>query len=183
MKKIIVFCFCLICTVIVQGASINWSSSTKITDSSGTAVTTAAGFTSLMNGGSLVLVLLSDGTYTGTTSILSDDAAIKTQPVPQAGKVSGTFTFTYDSNVLKDGDILGVMFKDADGKLSQLVYTADKSLVSDTLVISGLESTGNIFSTNFNYATSGTFTVVPEPTSGLLLLFGLAGLALRRKQA
>ena len=42
---------------------------------------------------------------------------------------------------------------------------------------------------SFTYAagsvTSGTFTTsaVPEPTSGLLLLLGMAGLALRRKQA
>lgn len=29
----------------------------------------------------------------------------------------------------------------------------------------------------------GTYTAVPEPTSGLLLLLGMAGLALKRKQA
>ena len=32
-------------------------------------------------------------------------------------------------------------------------------------------------------AGSGTFTAVPEPTSGLLMLVGLAGLALRRRRA
>ena len=39
-----------------------------------------------------------------------------------------------------------------------------------------------------NFATqgtagSGTFTAVPEPTSGLLMLLGVAGLALRRRRA
>ena len=33
------------------------------------------------------------------------------------------------------------------------------------------------------YQGTGTWSVVPEPTSGLLLLLGMAGLALRRKQA
>lgn len=33
------------------------------------------------------------------------------------------------------------------------------------------------------FAGSGTFTAVPEPTSGLLMLVGLAGLALRRRRA
>jgi hypothetical protein len=34
------------------------------------------------------------------------------------------------------------------------------------------------------YLTSGGYTVaVPEPTSGLLMLVGLAGLALRRRRA
>ena len=32
-------------------------------------------------------------------------------------------------------------------------------------------------------AGSGTFTAVPEPTSGLLMLLGVAGLALRRRRA
>ena len=33
------------------------------------------------------------------------------------------------------------------------------------------------------FASSGTWTAVPEPTSGLLLLLGMAGLALKRKRA
>ena len=33
------------------------------------------------------------------------------------------------------------------------------------------------------YASSGWYTTVPEPTSGLLLLLGVAGLALKRKRA
>ena len=42
--------------------------------------------------------------------------------------------------------------------------------------------------TTVNFATqgtagSGTFTAVPEPTSGLLMLLGMAGLALRRRRA
>ena len=34
-----------------------------------------------------------------------------------------------------------------------------------------------------NFANSGTIAAVPEPTSGLLMLVGLAGLALRRRRA
>ena len=36
---------------------------------------------------------------------------------------------------------------------------------------------------NFHYNTSITFSNIPEPTSGLLLVLGMAGLALRRKRA
>lgn len=36
---------------------------------------------------------------------------------------------------------------------------------------------------NMKTATQGTWSAVPEPTSGLLMLLGMAGLALRRKRA
>jgi len=38
-------------------------------------------------------------------------------------------------------------------------------------------------STTRSAGTAGAWTAVPEPTSGLLLLLGVAGLALRRKRA
>ena len=61
-----------------------------------------------------------------------------------------------------------------------------KTTVDDVLVISGLDDImngGNRWSGNLNYASSGNFTAVPEPTSGLLMLLGMTGLALRRKRA
>ena len=45
-------------------------------------------------------------------------------------------------------------------------------------------ATGTSFAlTATNFANSGTIASVPEPTSGILLLVGMAGLALRRKRA
>ena len=36
---------------------------------------------------------------------------------------------------------------------------------------------------SFSFEGNGTWSAVPEPTSGLLMLLGMAGLALRRKRA
>ena len=181
MKKILLLILISSLYATTEAATINWNSSYKITDSSGSVISSAANFTSLMNGGSLVLVLLKDKTYDGTISVLEGSTiAFKTSPTPQKGKITATYNFAYDDNVLKNGDVLGVMFKDATGNLSQLVYT-DGTSINDTLTIDGLTDT--TFNANFTYGANGNFTVVPEPTSGLLLLFGLAGLALRRKQA
>ena len=45
-------------------------------------------------------------------------------------------------------------------------------------------ATGSTFALNAaSFANSGTIASVPEPTSGLLLLIGMAGLALKRKRA
>ena len=102
--------------------------------------------------------------------------------------MSANFSFTYDdetpaNNPIKTGDILGVMFKDSEGNLSQLVYASDMTTtVDDVYEVSGLTS-DTWSGAGFTYATGGNFTAVPEPTSGLLLLLGMAGLALKRKRA
>ena len=181
MKKLVLIGAVLCAAVAAQAASVKWNSTAKIADANGTTLTSQASYNALLNGGSIVLAILNDGSYNGNYNVLGGTVIFKTSPKPQAGMLMGSYEFTLAGGLLKNGDVLGVLFKDADGKLSQLIYTADKSFVSDTLTISGLNS--DDFSTNFNYAASGTFTVVPEPTSGLMILLGLAGLALRRKQA
>ena len=181
MKKLVVMGAVLCAAVAAQAASVNWISATKIADASGTTLTSTADYNALLNGGSIVLAILNDGSYNGNYNVLGGTVKFNTSPKKKAGKLTGSYEFTLAGGLLKNGDVLGVLFKDASGNLSQLIYTADKSFVSDTLTISGLNS--DDFLGNFTYAASGTFTVVPEPTSGLMILLGLAGLALRRKQA
>ena len=102
--------------------------------------------------------------------------------------MNATFSFTFDeenadNNPFKNGDVLGVMFKDSDNNLSQLVYASDmETVVADTYTVSGLTS-DTWSGDKFTYASRGNFTAVPEPTSGLLMLLGVAGLALRRRRA
>lgn len=69
-----------------------------------------------------------------------------------------------------------------------IVITGTKTVGEDVYTITSDHITGN-----FNYtklselkmstAVPGGWTVTPEPTSGLLLLLGVAGLALKRKRA
>ena len=183
------------CAAAVQAASFTWASGTKsyFTDDTGAKITDAATYSSYLQGGSIVLVLLSDGTYDGAKTVLTgnsgDTAALVTSGTASAkGRLSTTFGFTYDdtpgaANILENGDVLGVMFRDSSGNLSQLVYS-DDSKVNATYTVSGLSDNtwaGSAFSFT---AANTTFTAsVPEPTSGLLLLLGMAGLALKRKRA
>ena len=58
--------------------------------------------------------------------------------------------------------------------------------VADTLTgraDTGEAKLGSNISMTAAAASSATWTAVPEPTSGLLMLLGMAGLALRRKRA
>ncbi|MBQ4440008.1 MAG: PEP-CTERM sorting domain-containing protein [Kiritimatiellae bacterium] len=63
--------------------------------------------------------------------------------------------------------------------------TATFAYVSDTADISlpGSGVTANYSFDLSSSATAGNWTAVPEPTSGLLMLLGMAGLALKRKRA
>ena len=68
-----------------------------------------------------------------------------------------------------------IVFIDNDGK--DIAYTA--SPVSVNIQNSTMTANALKPASNFTYATAS----VPEPTSGLLLLLGMAGLALKRKRA
>ena len=185
--------------VSANAASFIWKTGnyTNVLNPDGSAVTTADGYTSLMKGGNIVLVLLSDGTYGGTMTALSgisgDVAAFKaTGGATIKYGLSTTFMFDGDSGLLKNGDKIGVAYQDKSGKLSQLIYTdttgANLGKVDSVYTVSGLSD--NSWSGDaFTFTTAGTsadktyITAVPEPTSGLLLLLGMAGLALKRKRA
>ena len=192
MKKLMIIAAVAMAAVAAQAASFNWNTANtaKITDGEGAAITTTAGYDALMNGGSIVLVLLGEGNNWGNATVLDagtngNAAKVYTgSPNSKKGTLTGTYMFDGASGVLSDGDVLGVMYKDADGNLSKLLY-ADGTEVSTTYTISGLDAAGDTWTgTAFTFASGQNFTTaVPEPTSGLLLLLGMAGLALRRKQA
>lgn len=74
----------------------------------------------------------------------------------------------------------------ADTKMSSWAYLGQASGVSGTTGTIDLTINNGWADDSGPYATSGGWTVtgaVPEPTSGLLMLLGMAGLALRRRRA
>ena len=141
--------------------------------------------------GSLVLVLLgTDGTadWSKATEVDGQVGAFSYSTKGGAkNNVVGTYTFTYGATGTPQNDyVYGVMFKDGDGNLSQLVDATTGNALDTTYTIAGLgdngwQGTGN---QPFTFATANYTTAsVPEPTSGLLLLLGVAGMALRRLRA
>ena len=189
------------CAAGLQAASFTWKTGnyTNVLNPDGSAVTTADGYASLMNGGNIVLVLLSDGTYEGGMTALvgteGSTAAFKTGGAATVKYgLSTTFKFDGEGSLLKNGDKIGVAYQNASGDLSQLILTdttgADLGKVDAVYTISGL-SDDTWQGDYFTFTTAGTSAAktyittaaVPEPTSGLLMLLGMAGLALRRRRA
>ena len=190
MKKLMIAAAIALAAVASQAASINWTAS-NIYQPGSTADKIGAGsglvfyFCAEEVASSAVAAALADTTttltekttYLGTKSL--DSAALDV-----AGKISHS---TEWSKAAGDYTFYSVIFADdtvAEG--GKFVVTATTGSVgwdntSDAVV--GLGNQKTLTQTASNWSTVAAYSTVPEPTSGLMLLLGFAGLALRRRRA
>ncbi len=183
MKKLMMALAVATCAVGLQAASLAWSSASyKLVGSDGSTVLKS------LESGAIVLA------YIGTTAdygldharVLDTDYNITSSGMPTAiGKVTGTYEFTYgESGTIQNGDVLAVLFQDSNGDLYAIRNADNTADMLLTYEVAGLSNDSWRGNGGFTFASSNfQATAVPEPTSGLLLLLGVAGLALRRKNA
>ena len=194
MKKLMMAVAIVCAAVAAKAATVNWQSGTIYTaiDAAG-----AVGTTKANTSGRLVTMYIyefaTEDAYTAAQSLnvesLYDtylDSAIG------SGKSSGTGVAKYGQTV---GDASGAhyalaLFVDTvnanlpDGKTAFV----NAAFATATVDGSGTYAAGDIFNSKVSptwvaYPTSSEPEPIPEPTSGLLMLLGLAGLALKRKRA
>ena len=84
------------------------------------------------------------------------------------------YSFTWDDKTALSGDYIAVVAY-ANGDDNQFRVFGNIADVDGTVTMDAVGGVGQ--------AGAWTAATVPEPTSGLLLLFGVAGLALRRRRA
>lgn len=153
MKKLLVLAAVIVANVAANAASFRWSASGV----------TGYGTTDLYTGTATLYAYLS-------TADASTAIAVNTQTMTDGVLVQTATTFSSD-------DLIG-------GSTYKFFYTLEDSagntFESGTRTLRAqATSTGTLA-----FASTGTWTAaVPEPTSGLMMLLGMAGLALRRKRA
>lgn len=118
--------------------------------------------------------------FTGTLEVYASGGDLATDTLITTLSGASTYSkqaFTVDSGL--NGDVAyDIYFKLIDG---DYVYTSTTKNVTAVETGAALINFGNMKTATQTASNWGS--AVPEPTSGLLLLLGVAGLALKRKRA
>ena len=183
MKKLIVAAAMVCAAAIAQAATVNWTIS-GVKDSAGAAPTSGwavMAFYTDVGAGSDAIVSAINSKSAGSLAFESTTLAVSVKK----GKVTAHDAVVAGiTDTSKNYDFYFVVFNDADAtKATEYVMVSDPNQA-----YSGMDG---------KYAAAGDFSTlpawqsivapgpepIPEPTSGLLVLLGVAGLALRRRRA
>ena len=169
------------CAVGVQAATVNWqlsaAKSAKIYGPDGATVfgKTAGDTMYLINADALDSILTAMG---GDSFDASNTAGIFGSTTSFSATHGGMTAVATSNNVLTEGNTynFAVMLVSGD----KYMVTASQAAVPSTADAPSTITLGNA---QHLVANNSTWQDIPEPTSGLLLLLGVAGLALKRKRA
>ena len=187
MKKLIIASIAAVVGLAVNAATVDWQY--KITSAQGTEGYNSGYTVYLVNAAAWDAATISADTFTDTSVVLDSTtfgsasgrtAGQKTYTTIKSGTTTGTRAVAIDS--LAEGASYSVYYVILNTNSDPNTYY----VASDSLT--GRSETGEIITSSAasmtaSTASSATWTAVPEPTSGLLMLLGIAGLALRRKRS
>ena len=177
MKKLIIAAAIVCAAVVSQAAAVGWTCMNATDFKGGDYSFFVIGKNGVTSVDQIKAIVEADG-----LSAADSYAYFKDGQVSSAGAASRANTATPKLDIAYSGEgtdtYTGFIFvQDAAGEKASYTSTASVTMTNDsTAKTFGFANQGANFKAN-------KFDVAPEPTSGLLLLVGVAGLALRRRRA
>ena len=184
MKKIMIALAAVAMAACAQAASLNWMISATPAyggdaNPNGYAVylfLTAAGGDYGVDTVTTAAITAALGSTTSFATFVDDNAAV-TKSLNAGGGVFGATGF--NGNNFGAGDSLSAVAVIID---AANIADATAYMITTEQSVSWTSATGAMQLT-YGAQSANTWQAIPEPTSGMLLLLGMAGLALRRKKA
>ena len=189
MKKLMLAAVAIAMAVVANAASIKWSTQFEVGDGTEAGLTSAT-VAYLIDSSVLSQSDLYNAVIGGSTL----DAAVAGKNISSASMSDGTIstkTITLDGSYTV-GSALKTYMVLFDSDLNALYFSEEisKNVAATGSPAYGFESNSSIEAamadmSSFDTSAGGwvSTAAVPEPTSGLLMLLGMAGLALRRRRA
>lgn len=192
MKKLMIACVAVAMAAVAQAANVNWAIGNVYSPSDSTAKVAA---------GSMSAWLFVTANSTDVTTGIPVTTLAAVQTVLDSGDMTGlsSLAAAHGTNAAEGGfsgatGLTGF----SSGSLSAfavVVDSTDLASAENYFIVNGGDTKTATFTSATGAKTlafgsqatitqaAGGWTAVPEPTSGLLMLLGMAGLALRRKHA
>ncbi len=189
MKKLIIAFSVALCAVAVNAATVSWNSGTIRSATSATGGWASGGVKKSFADGTALAVsvfLVNSEVYTSASKLSSAELykAYATQTASATATSEGN-SVVATTTAAVGTDYYAVVIYSYTDKTYGDMYIATTATIDGTLI----DNAANIYNVSDIGSTAGSASgwtsagAIPEPTSGLLMLVGLAGLALRRKRA